>query len=193
MTGLTGGMGVTTLCCTSDSNTIVSFSNWTPSNPTGTEAFGCTLTEVHVCRNITPLKSSACVGILFSGSFNELINVSSNDSMVGVHSRYSWHCKIHGCIASRYTSGSGAGTDSWKGFYIDGSHISSGTPQGNLELKVSKTIAQCKPSTVGISYGYIVDGGFQDVSIEDIVSNTCSYGMRITGESGLSYLTILEI
>lgn len=123
------------------------------------------------------------------------------EDVTGYDSMYSWvfygtvHCIAHNCTAARVSAGTG-GTDSWKGFYVNGSSgIAAG---GNASLYLTYCHADDNRTVKTNSVGFLADGKFTDTYWLHCETVNCTVGMEVAGnaattnDSGNSDMVIFQ-
>jgi len=157
-------------------------------NPGSLELFprGMELRDIYVGRTTGPLISSDCTGVRVQYTIgSNVIRVRSVDSMVSFRFFGAVACEVDHCNANRVVAGTGAGTDSWAGYLVDGT-ASIGLAGGNGSIYISKCQAGCNNSALqaGLSYAYRLIGGFQDTFILNTESVSCNTGISLEGGAG---------
>jgi hypothetical protein len=110
--------------------------------------------------------------------------VASLDSMVGWKVNGSSHGIMNLCYARRFTAGTGGGTDTFVGFWVEGTNIA-GYPiaQGNASLYMNNLLVLCVSTDTfaGTSIAYKIDKGFADVYLQDPECEGVTQSLVITG------------
>jgi hypothetical protein len=150
---------------------------------------GITVRDLFLVRSVAPVISSACDGLVSQYNVNgEIRNVKSVDSMNSFHIAGVVAIHIIDCQANRVTAGTGAGTDTWTGFYLDGSY-NIGAAGGNASAYLTRNQAGCNLASLSAtaSYGfYLFAGnyGFQDTFLDHNETVSCYFGTLIGNGSG---------
>lgn len=151
--------------------------------------FGIRLENVYLNRSVAPLISSACDGVQLQFCVSSTLqNVKSADSMnsfhfTGVVSSYAIDCQ-----AVRAVAGTGAGTDTWTGYFVDGNTFI-GAAGGNASLYLVRCNAGCNISalqTTSSNGFHLVSGnyGFQDTFLDHCETVSCYIGTLLDGGAG---------
>jgi hypothetical protein len=109
----------------------------------------------------------------------EFEDVRGDESMNGWEFVGTTACKIVRCSATRTSAGVTPGTDSWKGFYANGTTaVFAG---GNASLYLIQTHADDTRATKTDSSGFYFDGSFTDAFLTWCETVTCTVGVNIQG------------
>ena len=142
--------------------------------------------DIFVGRTTGPLISSNCSGVTVQYCISaSLYNVKSVDSINSFRYYGAVAIITEYCNANRVVAGTGAGTDNWTGYLIDGT-ASIGLAGGNGSIYISKCQAGCNNSALqsGVSYGYRGISGFQDTFLLNTESVSCNIGIAFDGGAG---------
>lgn len=144
---------------------------------------GLKLTGMHVARTVAPVIASGCRSILVQFTTKAYFeDVQAHDSMISWEFNGTVSNRLFNCMAKRTSAGTGAGTESWKGYYINGnSGIAAG---GNASLYISYSNADDTRATVTNGYGFYFDNDFTDCFLSWCETVTCTAGIVVTGNSG---------
>lgn len=176
----------TRILTTSASIDIVQIGPDTFTGSVNTIPRGMAMEDIYVGRTTGPLISSACSGVLIKYALGcNITRVKSVDSINSFRFYGAVACETLNCNANRVVAGTGAGTDSWAGYLVDGT-ASIGLAGGNGSIYISKCQAGCNISSLqmGLSYGYRLIGGFQDTFLLNTESVACNTGISIEGGAG---------
>lgn len=159
----------TTIYSTSNSATILLITSSTSN-----------VRNLTVTRNVAPLISSGCIGIKVSDTVhNRIFNVVSYESMVGWKISGTTLVHITQCTAYRFTAGTGGGTDTFIGFWADGTSTGYG---GNASLYLRETFCSKLSTYTGATIAYYVDKKHSDLFFDHIESYGCTNGMVVQGD-----------
>lgn len=151
--------------------------------------FGVKAQDIYLNRSVAPLISSNCDGVQMQFCVNsELRNVKSVDSMNSFHFVGVVSSTVIGCQANRVQAGSGAGTDTWNGYWIDG-NTNIGAAGGNASLYFIRSQAGCNInslSTTSANGFYLYSGnyGIQDTFLDHCETVSCYIGTNVAGGGG---------
>jgi len=153
---------------------------------------GIVVENLQVSRAAAPVISSQCAGILNRWTlYSQIRDVKSVESIVGFHYIGTVAAYTQNCWAFRSSAGTGAGTDYWYGFYINGTTVLSGVSGGNASIYFSDTNSNNVASLGSNSNGYYVNGSWADTSITNPEITGCATGINIQG-NGLTTLNYGE-
>ncbi|QFY41373.1 hypothetical protein F6R98_00995 [Candidatus Methylospira mobilis] len=144
--------------------------------------------DLEVARALQPVIASGCAGIRSSYNLYATIdNVRSAESMIGFIFVGTVSNRVDRCYASRTVAGSGLGTDSWKGFYVDGTS-SLGAAGGNASIYLTNNsvgIGALTPGQMNPGFqGLVLDNQFSDTYVDRFESAGVPVGVAIYGDSG---------
>jgi len=141
--------------------------------------------NVQVTRSVAPLISSNCKGFRFQylqyGYFELL---KSTESMVGMYFGGTVLIKANDIDCGRVQSGTGAGTNYFQAFYIDGS-VNIGTSGGNASLYLTRAKGECANASIN-STGVLCNANFSDVWLFQPEMGNFTIGMDIIGNNNTS-------
>jgi hypothetical protein len=88
------------------------------------------------------------------------------------------------CQTNRAAAGSGAGTDLWYGYYINGL-ITVGFAGGNASIYLNYCTASCNVTALQTnnSVGFYMDGAFSDTFLESPETSQCNVGVTVEGNA----------
>lgn len=144
-----------------------------------------TVRDLYVSRSVAPVISSACAGIVLQYTLGaRFVNVRSNESIFGYEFFGSVSTIVANCHATRVSAGTGAGTDRWYGYYING-FADIGAAGSNASLYLNYCAAGCNNPALSASgsTGFYADGAFTDVFLESPETVTCETSISIIGNS----------
>lgn len=145
---------------------------------------GMVVENLEVSRAAAPVISSGCAGILNRWTlYTQIRDVKSVESIAGFHYIGTVASYTQNCWAFRSSAGTGAGTDYWYGFYIDGQTVLTGASGGNASIYFMNTNSNNVASLGVQSSGYYVDGSWADTSITNPECTGCAVGINIQGNS----------
>ena len=145
---------------------------------------GMKVQNLQVSRGVAPSIASGCAGILNRWTlYSNIRDVKSVESIVGFHYVGTVAAYTQNCWAFRSSAGTGAGTDYWYGFYVDGATVLTGASGGNASIYFLNTNSN-NTAALGVnSNGYYVDGSWADTSITNPECTGCAVGINIQGNS----------
>ena len=141
--------------------------------------------NLYVARSVAPVISSACSGIKLQYTlYAQFENVRSSESIYGFEFYGSVYTIVTNCQANRVSAGTGAGTDIWYGYYING-FAEIGAAGGNASLYLNYCTAGCNNPTLSAagSTGFYADNAFTDVFMESPETVTCTNSIIVIGNS----------
>jgi hypothetical protein len=137
---------------------------------------------IHFVRSITPDTSAAGAGILMRYTlYTEIVHCRSSESLIGFHILATCQTHMRNCYAFRSSAATG-GSDSFKGFYLNGNTTIGSGGNASVYLTECNTSVGGMPSTFNSS-GVYFDGGFADVFVTDFEAAACYVGININGNS----------
>lgn len=141
---------------------------------------GISLEDFEVSRAVAPVISSNCVGIKSQWTLYQRIkNVKSVESLRGFEYVGTVACHTHNCWSFRSSAGTGAGTDYWYGYYINGNGTIPASG-GNASIYFGDNNANCVLA-ISNSNGYYLDGNWADTSIVNAEVTGCATGYSYQG------------
>jgi hypothetical protein len=143
------------------------------------------LRNVYVSRSIAPVIASSCNNILIQYTlYAQLENVKVDESIFGIQFLGNVYAIVDRCQAVRVAAGTGAGTDIWYGFYINGS-VDIGASGGNASLYLNYCNANCNQAALitSGSTGFYLDAAFSDVFMESPETATCTTSISVIGNA----------
>jgi len=141
--------------------------------------------NLYVARSVAPVISSTCRGIKVQFTlYAQLENVKSTESIYGFEFFGSVYTILTNCQSNRVASGSGAGTDLWYGYYING-FADINSSGGNASLYLNYCTAGCNNAALQAagSTGFYADSGFTDVFLESPETVTCTTSISVIGNA----------
>lgn len=141
--------------------------------------------NLYVARSVAPVISSTCSGITLQYTlYAQFENVRSTESIYGFEFFGSVYTSVTNCQANRVSAGTGAGTDIWYGYYING-FASIGAAGGNASLYLNYCTAGCNNATLAAagSTGFYADSAFVDVFLESPETVTCTTSISVLGNA----------
>lgn len=150
-------------------------------------SWGSKIKDILFTRSVAPSISSACVGIRISAMTWGVVfdGVISSESMIGWKFNKSQWAHLNRCRAHRFVAGTGGGTDTFKGFWIDGTPAA-GTSGGNASFYMSEGFVQVGPPFTGTSIAYYSDKNFADTFLHTIESYNCTQGLVVVGNASVA-------
>jgi hypothetical protein len=139
--------------------------------------------DFFVGRTAAPAISSGCIGVRNQFTLRAVIErVISENSMIEFSFYGTVATKCIDCDAARALAGTGAGTDSWRGFHADGS-ASIGAAGGNASLYITRPAYSCNLAALqtGDSAGVSITGNFSDIFIDQPEGVSCRDDITIVG------------
>ena len=161
-------------------------------NPGGVANFlyGIVVENLYVARNIAPVISSGCTGVIAKFTVStQLNNVKSAEHIYSFQFIGTVGLIATNCKASRSAAGTGAGADLWYGYYVNGL-INVGFAGGNASIYLNYCTAGCNITALQTnnSAGFYMNGGFSDTFLESPETVTCNVGIIVEGDSSTSNL-----
>jgi hypothetical protein len=139
--------------------------------------------DIHISRTVAPVIAANSSGVSCQYTlFAELHGVDSAEHIAGFRFAGNVYLKCYDCSSSRASAGTGSGTDSWYGFYYDGS-IDIGAAGGNASIYTNYCNASCNLVALqtGVSYGFYANAAFTDLFFESPETVSCNTAMYIEG------------
>lgn len=143
-------------------------------------------------RSVAPVIASACVGVLSRWTlFQTMDDVKSAESMHGFQYQGTVQARTDNAHSFRSIAGTGAGTDYFRAFFIDGTTVLSGVAGGNASVHWDRCVAGCVLAGVN-SYGMYVNGAWADTFIQNFEASVCTVGVYCQGDAQttLNYKTV---
>jgi hypothetical protein len=161
-------------------------------NPGGVAFFlrGIVVENLYVARNTAPVISSVCTGLIAKFTVStQLNNVKSAEHIYSFQFIATVGLIAFNCKANRSAAGTGAGTDLWFGYYINGL-INVGFAGGNASIYLNYCSAGCNITALQTnnSAGFYMNGGFSDTFLESPETVTCNVGIIVEGDASTSNL-----
>jgi len=141
--------------------------------------------NLYVARSAAPVISSTCSGITVQYTlYAQLENVKSTESIYGFEFYGTVYTILEKCQANRVSAGTGAGTDLWYGYYING-FADIGAAGGNASLYLNYCTAGCNNAALAASgsTGFYADNAFTDVFMESPETVTCTTSIAVIGDA----------
>jgi len=161
-------------------------------NPGGVANFlyGIVVENLYVGRNIAPVISSVCTGLIAKFTVStQLNNVKSAEHIYSFQFIGTVGLIATDCKANRSAAGTGAGTDLWYGYYVNGL-INVGFAGGNASIYLNYCSAGCNITALQTnnSAGFYINGGFSDTFLESPETVTCNVGIIVEGDASTTNL-----
>ena len=145
---------------------------------------GMRLQNLQVSRASAPNIASGCAGVINRWTlYSQIRDVKSVESIYGFYYKGTVAAYTQNCWAFRSSAGTGAGTDFWYGFYIDGLDVLSGASGGNASIYFTDTNSNNVIDLGVNSSGYYVDGAWADTSITNPEATGCAIGINLQGNA----------
>lgn len=141
--------------------------------------------DIQVSRTVAPVIASYCAGVNCQFTlYAELHNVKAEEHIAGFRFYGTVYLKCYDCASVRATAGTGPGTDTWYGYYYDGT-ASIGAAGGNASVYTNYCSAGCNINSLstGASYGFYMNEGFTDLFFESPETVSCNIGMMVQGNA----------
>lgn len=145
------------------------------------------LRDINIARSVPPVIASSCNNLLIKFTlFAQLENVKVTESIYGFQFFGTVYTNAANCQSNRVAAGTGAGTDLWYGYYINGLP-NIGAAGGNASLYLNYCTAGCNNPTLSASgsVGFYADDAFTDVFMESPETVTCTTSISIIGNASL--------
>lgn len=153
---------------------------------------GIKVENLLVTRSVAPVIASGCAGVLSRWTlFQTMDDVKSAESMHGFQYQGTVQARTDNAHSFRSIAGTGAGTDFFRGFWIDGTTVLSGVAGGNASVHWDRCVAGCV--LVGVnSYGMYVNGAWADTFIQNFEASVCTVGIYCKGDAQatINYKTV---
>lgn len=144
---------------------------------------GNKVNNVYLGRTVAPSINSACVGLKNIYTLYALFeNVTCAESMYGWEFYGTVQTQAYRCWSFRSVAGSGAGTDTWRGYYINGYAPIAGLNSGNASVYLNYCNAQMGVA-IATSAGFYLDNRFTDAFLESPESTGCETGIFVLGNA----------
>ena len=105
---------------------------------------GIYIGDLLATRAVAPVIASGCVGIYSRWTlYQTMERVKSSESMVGFQNIGTVQSDMSRCVSFRSIAGTGVGTDSYRGFFIDGSVVLTGVAGGNASCHWTRCVSGC--------------------------------------------------
>jgi hypothetical protein len=145
---------------------------------------GMRLQNLQVSRAAAPNIASGCAGVINRWTlYSQIRDVKSVENIYGFYYRGTVAAYTQNCWAFRSSAGTGAGTDFWYGFYIDGLDVLNGASGGNASIYFTDTNSNNVIDLGVNSSGYYVDGAWADTSITNPEATGCAIGINLQGNA----------
>lgn len=149
-------------------------------SPPSTYPQGLKVRGISFTRNTAPLISSGCTSVRVTYALEaEFVDVRGDESMNGWEFVGTTACKVVRCSAKRTSAGGTPGTDSWKGFYVNG--LTAVFAGGNASLYLLESHADDTRATTTGGNGFYIDGSFTDCFMVNCETVSCVVGVNIQG------------
>lgn len=144
------------------------------------------LEDLQVSRTVAPIIASNCIGV--SAQYNlysEIRNVLSVDSIWTFRYTGTSNLKVRNSYGRRDTAGTGGGTDSYRGHFVDGT-VNVGFLGGNASLY----ILGCGASGLGLgtmASGLYLNTAFTDLFVDWFETSGVAVPVQIEGDGNATY------
>lgn len=141
--------------------------------------------DLYFNRLVNPVISSNCVGLEVQYTLMcRVQNVKVAESIIGFRSYGNITPKFDDCESVRSVAGTGAGTDYWRGYWIDGG-ASIGAAGGNASVYMWRCAAGCNIGALGVTTGngFYIDQAFTDIFLDHPETVGCYNGIYLAGNS----------
>lgn len=147
---------------------------------------GIKVSNLLVGRTVAPSIASAACGIrLQYVQYANFSQVKTTEHIYGWHLAGTVAVQLDRCNSFRSLAGAGGGTDTFRGFFVDGSvNIGLNSSNASLEINYSKAeIGNIGATLAANGIGFYFDStkGFTDAFLETPESTACGIGIRIIG------------
>jgi len=145
------------------------------------------LKYVTLGRSVAPVITSGCYGLSIQYTTWTIVEkVFSYDSMVSFNINGTGDTRLNFCVAGRYTTGTGSGTDTYIGFNLDG-NTNLGYAGGNASVYLTRCVVGSIVPTVS-SIGLNAAGayGWSDLYIDQLETAQLYAGIILTGNGDIS-------
>ena len=146
--------------------------------------------DIHISRTVAPVIAANSAGVSCQYTlYAELHSINSAEHISGFRFFGNVYLKCYDCSSSRATAGTGAGTDSWYGYYYDG-NASIGAAGGNASVYTNYCSASCNLAALqtGEGYGFYVNAAFTDLFFESPETVSCMTAMYVEGNGPVGTL-----
>jgi len=143
------------------------------------------LSNVYVARSVAPVIASACTSVLNKYTLYAAIDdVKCDTSIYGFQFYGTVDTTVTNCSSVRAVAGTGAGTDLWYGYYVNG-FADIGAAGGNASLYINYSSASCNFAALQASgsSGFYLDNKFTDCFLESPETVSCHVGIQVQGDS----------
>jgi len=138
------------------------------------------MSDIEFMRAVAPTYNGDSTSVEFQYASNSIIErCRFSDSLKSLEIIGTVYCKVIDSHAKRTAAATG-GTDSWRGFYCNGT-VDIGSAGGNASLYLVRCNASDTRASVVDGRGFVVDGKFSDVFWTECETVTCSVGMDVVG------------
>ena len=144
--------------------------------------------NLYLTREDDPVISSVCSGMTVQYTlYAQIENVKSAAHIYGFEFYGTVYTIVTNCSSVRAEAGTGAGTDLWYGYYINGL-ADIGAAGGNASLYLNYCSAGCNVESLQYSgsTGFYADGAFTDVFMESPETVSCTTSISIIGNASPS-------
>lgn len=141
--------------------------------------------DLYFNRLVAPVIASNCVGLEVQYTLMcRVQNVKVAESMIGIRSYGNITPKFDDCESVRSVAGTGAGTDLWRGYWIDGG-ASIGAAGGNASVYMWRCAAGCNIPALQVTNGtgFYIDQAFTDIFLDHPETVSCYNGIYVSGNS----------
>jgi hypothetical protein len=145
------------------------------------------LTDVRVenlqaTRSIASVIGSECAGILNQYTLYSYIDkVKAAENQIGFHYGGTVQSHTTDCYSFRSTAGTGAGTDLFYGYYVDGLNYDIGAAGGNASIYFNVCNSSGAGSAPASSIGFYLRSYFTDCYVANCELNATAYGIYVEG------------
>jgi hypothetical protein len=152
--------------------------------------YGIVVENLYVGRNVAPVISNACTGLIAKFTVStQLTNIQSSEHIYSYQFIGTVGLIATNCKANRSAAGTGAGTDLWYGYYVNGL-INVGFAGGNASIYLNYCTAGCNIAALQTngSTGFYINSGFSDTFLESPETAFCNVGIVVEGDSSTTNL-----
>jgi hypothetical protein len=147
------------------------------------------LNNVQITRTVAPVIASAPSGILVQYARNVFMQyVKTSEHTYGFQFYGTSQVHVNNCYSFRSLAGTGGGTDTFKGYYLNGT-ASISASGGNASTYIVDCNANNGGSIIATSCGFYMDGAPSDTYLVRPESTNCETGINIisNGTSSPNY------
>lgn len=177
-----GGLATTRIVVTSGTENVIRIGpNVLPGGGINSFPQEITIKNLQAARSIAPVISSNCVGILNKFTlYCEILNVRSVESMRGFEFSGTVRTLVRDCYSFRSSAGTGGGTDTYIGYYVNGANVGIGAAGGNASIYIQDCNASMG-NFIATSRALYIDQEFSDTYVTNFEDANFDYGIRVVG------------